>query len=316
MRVAALVGALALAACAPVDGEPPTEPYVLVLGTAQDAGLPQIGCRAACCERVRRNPGARRLVTSLLLCDPRTGQRWLLDASPDLAEQVEVAADHPATRTVEGARPPLFDGVFLTHAHMGHYAGLLELGREAYGAKGLVVHGTERMRGYLTENGPWSLLVETGGVELRPLEPGTPVALAEDLRVTPLLVPHRDEFTDTVAFLVEGPTKSLLYLPDVDGWDRWDTAVEDVLARVDHALLDATFFSREEVPGRSIEDIPHPLVRGTVERFAALPDAERAKVLFTHLNHSNPIADPGSAATRTVREAGMRVAVEGMLLEL
>lgn len=312
----ALVLTLLFAGCTPEPEATPTGPYVLVLGTAQDAGLPQIGCDAPCCRRVRAEPERARMVTSILVADPRSGERWLLDASPDLGRQVELAEGHPATRTSDSPRPPLFEGVFLTHAHMGHYTGLLDLGREAYGAKDLAVFGTERMNGFLRTNGPWSLLVETGGIELRTLSPGEPIRLTSDLSVTALVVPHRDEFSDTVAFLVEGPERKLLYLPDIDRFEVWERSIEDVLAGVDVALLDATFYSADEIPGRSIEDIPHPLVSESIKRFRLLSEGERAKVVFTHLNHSNPIADTQSPEARAVREAGMRVAREGMVFEL
>jgi pyrroloquinoline quinone biosynthesis protein B len=287
-----------------------------VLGTAQDAGLPQIGCDGDACVAARRDPARRRLVTSLLLCDPRSGARWLFDATPDLREQVERAKGHPATRDLPGPRPPLFDGVFLTHAHMGHYGGLLFLGPEAYGARDLPVHCTERMATFLAGNGPWSLLVATGCLVPTVLRPGEPLALAEDLTVTALTVPHREELTDTVAFRIEGPARSVLYLPDIDKWERWETPVERVIAGVDVALLDGAFFDGDEVPGRDLSEIPHPLVSRSLERFTALPLAERRKVRFTHLNHTNPAADPGSRAAARVRALGMAVAAEGERFDL
>jgi len=291
-------------------------PYVLVLGTAQDGGLPQIGCDDAHCRRARQDGGFARLVTSLLLVDPRTGSRWLFDASPDLPRQVERMRGHPSTRALPGPRPALVDGVFLTHAHMGHYAGLLHLGPEAYGARDVPVFATPRMSAYLRTNGPWSLLVEGGTIRPIDLAPGDTRELAPDLSVSAIRVPHREEFTDTVAFLVRGPRRSLLYLPDIDKWERWSTRVEDVLAMVDVALLDASFFDAGEVPGRDLADIPHPFVVESLARFAALPAAERAKVRFTHLNHTNPVVDPESEAAARVRAAGMGVARDGDRFEL
>ncbi len=301
---------------APAEDSAPADPYVLVLGVAQDAGRPQIGCRSNCCESARRNPDDRRFVTSLLLADPRSGKRWLLDATPDLREQVEVAEGHPVTRKAPGPRPPLFEGVFLTHAHMGHYTGLLQLGPEAYNAQHLPLYGTERMEAYLSQNGPWNLLLAQGNWDYRTMVPGEAVSLAEDLTVTAILVPHRREFTDTCAFLIRGPRRSLLYLPDIDKWDRWDTPIEEVLAQVDVALLDGAFFADGEIPGRSIDQIPHPFISETLERLAPLPRSERAKVVFTHLNHTNPALDEDSAAALTVREAGMAVARRGTIYPL
>lgn len=293
-----------------------SQPYAVVLGTAQDGGLPQVGCDEAPCRRARRRAGARRLVASLLVVDPRTGGRWLIDATPDFREQVAVAERHPATRVDEGPRPPLFEGIFLTHAHVGHYTGLVHLGREAYGARGTPLHVSSRMAAFLSENGPWDLLVRAGHVRLEEFRAGEPVTLGENLSVTPVAVPHRDEYSDTHGFVVRGPTRSLLYLPDIDKWGRWTERIEDVLSGVDVALLDGTFFADGEVAGRAMSEIPHPFIVESLERFAAMPEAERAKVVFTHLNHTNPAADGRSAAARRVRRAGMAIAEDGQVLPL
>jgi len=296
--------------------ENPAEPYALVLGTAQDAGIPQIGGRAAPDDAARRDPAARRLVTSLLVCDPASGGRWLVDASPDLAEQIDRAAGEPPTRTSEGARPPLVDGIFLTHAHIGHYLGLAELGREAYSADRVPLHLSARMAGFVRSNAPWELLVRLGNVELVPFVPGRPVALTASLSVTPVEVPHRGEYTDTYAFLVRGPRRALLYLPDIDKWERWDQRIENWIAQVDVALLDGTFFGDGEVPGRAMSEIPHPFIAESLARFASLPATERSKILFTHLNHTNPAALADTPERRRIEAAGMSVAIEGQRIDL
>jgi pyrroloquinoline quinone biosynthesis protein B len=310
------------AGLAPSTDAPLDVPYVLVLGNAQDAGLPQIGADHPLDEAARDDPARRRFATSVLICDPRSGKRWLLDATPDLREQVELAAGHPASRReylanlgTEG-RPPLFEGVFLTHAHMGHYLGLAHLGREAYSATGVPVHASPRMAGYLRDNGPWSLLVELQNVVLRELRPGEPVQLAADLAVEAFEVPHRAEYSDTYGYLVRGPQRALAFLPDIDKWERWERPVEELLAEVDVALLDATFYAEGEIPGRSMAEIPHPFVAESLERFARLPEAERAKVWFIHLNHTNPLGDPGGEARSAVRAAGCDVARQGQVFGL
>lgn len=309
--LAALAGVLAACHAARIAEAPPATPYVLVLGTAQDGGLPQIACTCANCRAARADPARRRLVTSLLLVDPRSGKRWLFDATPDLPQQVERARScfHPQG----GRRPALFDGIFLTHAHLGHIAGLLELGREAYASAATTTYASAALSAFLRANGPWSQLLDEHHLELRELVPGEPVALAADLRVTPLLVPHRHEFSDTLAFLIQGPRRALLYLPDIDKWERWETPIESVLARVDVALLDGTFFDADALPGRDLAEIPHPFVIESLARFAPLDALARAKIRFTHLNHSNPLANPASAPAARVRAAGMAIASEGEL---
>jgi pyrroloquinoline quinone biosynthesis protein B len=253
----------------------------------------------------------------VLLVDARSGRRWLLDCTPHLEEQVAAAHGHGRVAAAgAGGRAPLFDGIFLTHAHLGHYAGLLQLGREAYGARAQRVWATERMERFLVGNDPFALLVESGALVLERIVPGEPVQLAPDLALEAIPVPHRDELSDTVAFVVRGPTRTLLYLPDIDKWERWDQRIEDVLAGVDVALLDGTFAADGEIPGRSMADIPHPFLAESLTRLGRLPAAERAKVRFTHLNHTNPATREDSDAARSVRSAGMGIAREGLVLEL
>jgi len=290
-----------LAGCLAPHPTTPAGPHVTVLGTAQDGGLPQFGCNEPRCDAARRDPSQRRFVTSLLLTDPRSGSRWLFDSSPDIREQL--GSTH-------------VDGIFLTHAHIGHYLGLAQLGREVAGTHDMPVWAAPRMRDFLAHNGPWSLLVDTHAIELREMPLTGEVELAPDLHVSALVVPHRDEFSETLAFLIRGPHRTLLYLPDIDKWQRWDLRLEDVLARVDVALLDGTFFADGELPGRSMAEIPHPFVVETLERLRGAPPEVRAKVVFTHLNHTNPACDAGSEARSLIEAAGMRVATDGERIEL
>ncbi len=279
----------------------------LVLGIAQDGGVPHIGCQQELCMAARRDPTRRERVASLGLVDDRAGARFLIDATPDLPSQLESLN---AGRTLADRRRPV-EGILLTHAHVGHYAGLVYLGREALGAKGVPVYATARMARFLRENGPWSQLVSLGNIELREIEAGRELRLTPDLRVTPVAVPHRDEWSDTVGFVVRGPSGSLLYLPDIDKWEKWDRRIEDEVARVDLALLDATFHALEEIPGRSQTEVPHPLVGETTGRLAALA----RRVVFIHLNHTNRLLfDPGARAELEAK--GFRVARDGESLPL
>lgn len=315
---AILATTTALVAAARADGSRPasrTAPFAVVLGTAQDGGLPQVGGTAPEDEAARRDPGRRRLVASLLIVDPASGERFLIDATPDLREQVDLA-DAVAPRAKSVARPPLFDAIALTHAHVGHYAGLMHLGREAYGANAQRVLATDRMATFLETNGPWNLLVKLRHIALERVAAATPARLNDRLTITPIAVPHRDEFSDTVGFVVRGPSRALLWLPDIDKWERWDRRIEDVIAGVDVACVDGTFHDGAELPGRAMSEIPHPFISESLARFASLPAAERAKIVFIHLNHTNPAATPRSAAQRDVLRAGMRVAREGERLPL
>ena len=294
---------------------PPSHPYVLALGTAQDGGLPQIACHRPCCERVRKDPTQARMVTSLLLVDPHSNQRWLLDAGPDLPNQVQLA-DQIAPRPSSPGRPPLFDGILLTHAHMGHILGLLHLGRESYGAESQPVICTPSVASFLRDEAPWSLLVTAGHIEIQELRPDTMLKLNDRLRVELIQVPHRGEFSDTVAIRIEGPRGAVLYLPDIDKWTRWDRDLAAELARVQLAFLDATFFGPDELPGRSMSEVPHPFVVETMQQLEHLSAQEKSKVRLIHLNHTNPLHDPDSGARGEVQRAGFGRAIQGQPLGL
>lgn len=274
------------------------EPYVQVLGIAQDAGHPQAGCQRACCEAAFADPTKAHRASSVAIVDPDSGRWWLVDASPDLPAQIH-------------GLPGDMAGVFVTHAHIGHYTGLVNLGREVMGVKDVPVWAMPRMQDFLSQHEPWAALSRQDHIRLSSLQHNTTVSITPTLSVTPLQVPHRDELSETVGFVIRGPNRAVLYLPDIDKWERWDTRIEDVLASVDVALLDGTFFEDGELPGRDMSVIPHPFISESMARFAPLPKAERAKVRFIHLNHTNPALDPVSESSERVRQSGMAVSEEG-----
>jgi pyrroloquinoline quinone biosynthesis protein B len=287
-------------------------PFLMVLGTAQDAGYPQAACQKLCCREAWNNVELRQGATCLAIVSADRKMRWLVDCTPNFPEQLRML-DQQAP--VEGRGPGLH-GIFLTHAHIGHYSGLIHLGREVMGARSLPVYTMPRMESFLKTNGPWSQLVKLENIELRALKAETETELTKTLRVTPLLVPHRDEFSETVGFIIQGPNRRVLYLPDIDKWSRWDRKIEDVLAQVDLAYLDGTFYANGEIPGRDMSEIPHPFIEESMKRLASLPDKERAKVRFIHLNHTNPALRPTSDASRTIRDRGFGVARTGDVVSL
>jgi len=284
-------------------------PTLVVLGTAQDAGAPQAGCRRPCCEARHGNPARQRYATSVALIDEDA--RWIFDATPDFPRQLALLdAVHPTERS------PGLAGIFLTHAHIGHYTGLMHLGREVMGARSVPVHAMPRMAAFLAENGPWRQLVDLDNIVIRRLQADKTVILNPGLEVTPVVVPHRDEFSETVGFLIRGPRATALYLPDIDKWSRWEKRIEDVLATVDHALVDATFFDGNELPGRDMAEIPHPFIVETMTRLETLPVAEKRKLIFIHMNHTNPALEPDSEASASIEAAGFRIARRGMRIDL
>jgi len=288
-----------------------------VLGIAQDGGYPHAGCQRTCCLKAWRDRALRRHVSSIAIIDPQSRERWVIDATPDFTAQLEMLnRAFPLVTSPVAPSSPIADhlgitGIFLTHAHIGHYTGLMYLGREAIATHDLPVYVMPRMMKFLSESGPWSQLVTLRNIELRQLKEDEPTRLNERLTVTPFRVPHRDEFSETVGFTIRGPHKSVVFIPDIDKWERWDRRLEDQVTHNDRLYLDGTFYDDGEVPGRSMKEIPHPFITETMSRLSSMTPADRGKVHFIHLNHSNPALDPDGAAARRVVKSGFRIATEG-----
>lgn len=293
-------------------GAPPANaPFVITLGIAQDGGYPQAGCRKTCCARAWKDSKLRRYVSCMAIVDPVTGQRWIVDATPDFRDQLRLLDEAVPVETGPG-----IDGVFLTHAHVGHYAGLVHLGREVMGTKAVSVYAMPRMRAFLEGNGPWDQLIRLNNISLRTMEDGVAVRLNERIRVTPFLVPHRDEYTETAGFKIEGPGRSVLYISDIDKWNQWGVSIVDLITSVSAAYLDATFYAEGEIPGRNMADIPHPFIEESLRLFEDLPAEEKAKIHFIHFNHTNPVLDPDSDARRRVEDAGYHIAEQSEIFGL
>ncbi|HKQ50449.1 MAG TPA: MBL fold metallo-hydrolase [Phycisphaerae bacterium] len=310
-----------------------TGPRLRILGTVQDGGLPHVGCWCSNCQAARASPSRRRYVSSVALILPRPSGHpsiYLIDATPDLRSQLDLLHDVRPGVTDGIDRSPV-DGVFLTHAHIGHYLGLAFFGYEALNTSNLPVYCTPRMADFLRTNGPWSQLVRIGNVQLQTLEQRRPVRVPVDdakgdhVLITPLTVPHRDEYSDTVGFIIrrehrenEAAGSAVLFVPDTEPWERWNPSLLKVIEQygVNVAILDGTFYSGDELPDRGTGKIGHPLMKDTMDLLEPLVRAGRLTVYFTHLNHSNPALDPASPASREIRRRGIRVAKEGMELPL
>ena len=303
-----LAALAALLCCGSVLADDAT--YIQVLGIAQDAGYPQTNCYQPHCMRAWHKPELRRKASSIAVVDEPNKTKYLFDATPDMREQLydlqRVAPDDEYA----------LDGVFLTHGHIGHYTGLMHFGREAVGASGVPVYAMPRMHEFLSSNGPWDQLVRLGNIELRGLTDGKTVRAGPGMTITPFAVPHRDEYTETVGYRIEGPDKSAVFIPDIDKWEMWSTDIIDIIRSVDYALVDATFFKDGELGGRDMSRIKHPFVAESMALFASLKKEERARVIFIHMNHTNPLLIDGSPEQAEVERLGFRYASEGMRLDL
>jgi pyrroloquinoline quinone biosynthesis protein B len=295
MRVIVLLAAIAAAL-------PSAGPKAIVIGIAQDGGIPQIGCTQKICKTQKH------YVSSLALV--QEDSLVLIDATPDLREQYAELT----RRFGQAVRPNLFDGILLTHAHMGHYTGLLYLGKESISVKKVPVWCSAEMADYLTKNAPWSLLISNGNIELHPFESGKQIQIGS-LNITPLAVPHRKEFTDTHGFLIQGSRNSLLYIPDIDSWEPVKTQMTDWLSKTNFALLDGTFYSGNELPGRNMKLVPHPTIQDSIEFLSTIPEL-KCQIFFSHLNHTNPLLDADSAEAKNFLKTSYHVAHEWQEFDL
>jgi pyrroloquinoline quinone biosynthesis protein B len=289
-----------------------SQPYkntLQILGVMQDAGSPQAGCTRSCCVNNNGGLNERREVVSLAVYD-ENGKCWLVECTPDVTTQLREIGDHSAGHRLAP------QGIFLTHAHIGHYSGLLHLGREEMGAKNIAVYAMPRMKGFLERNGPWSQLVMLENISLKELHDNKTISLSAGISVTPFSVPHRDEFSETVGFVIRGSQYKFLFIPDIDKWEKWNKNIFEEMRSCDYAFIDGTFFSGNELPGRNMKEIPHPLIVETMQLLRGLEKKDRRKVHFIHINHSNPAGNENSAESALIRKEGFMRAVKGMTFSL
>ncbi len=284
---------------------------LVVLGTLQDGGMPHIGCEEEACQELIQQPDPTKKVVSLGLIDHVHQKNYLFEATPDISFQMSLLKE---LSSFQNSNIP--NGIFLTHAHMGHYTGLLQLGKEALDAKGETVFAMPKMKRFLQSNQPWKILIDQKNIQVTSLENETPKQLTPYLKVIPVLVPHRDELSETVGYKIKGPHKTVLFIPDINKWSLWDQDILTQINEVDYAFIDATFFDNSEVGYRDLSEIPHPFVVESMDLLSDLSTANKNKVYFIHFNHTNPLIDTESSASNQVTSAGFQIASMGMKFEL
>ncbi len=257
---------------------------IILLGVAQDGGYPHIGCTKACCEKAWLNDTLKNHPISFALMDTLEKKWWLFEATPDITEQLQLFRE-----LTDSAFTYLPEGVFITHAHIGHYTGLMYFGREAMQTSGIAVYTLPRMADYLLNNGPWSQLLVLKNIIVYPMQADSLYQLSPQISVTAFTVPHRDEFSETAGFKIKAGGKNVLFIPDIDKWEKWDRSIIAEVHKTDIALLDATFYLPDELPGRKMEEIPHPFVTETMQLFEGESAQEKNKIIFIHFNHTNPL---------------------------
>ncbi len=290
--------------------QPTSGVYLFVLGTIQDAGSPQLGCYRDCCRDLQSNPDPTRKIVSLGLIDYENQKKYLFEATPDFVSQWS------SLNSFAGFDTNKVDGIFLTHAHIGHYTGLIFLGVESMNGDHVPVFTMPEMSKFLESNGPWSQLVKVGNIELKALTNSKEIILNNQISVEAIQVPHRDEYSETVGFKVQGPNKSFLFIPDINKWNLWETSIVEMIKEVDYAFLDGSFYDGEELPNRYMDEIPHPFISESMELFSALPEEEKSKVHFIHFNHTNPILIKDSEQREKVLQNGFQIAEFHQMIEL
>ena len=276
-----------------------------VLGTIQDGGIPHMGCNKICCLKYFKNNTFRVGVSSLGISNLKNETNYLIDATPNVNHQLKalIGTSNPSEK---------LNGIFLTHAHMGHYSGLLNFGREAMNSKNIPLYLMPRFYNFIQNNGPWNQLVKLENVMLKRIYDREKITLESNLSITPIQVPHRDEYSETVGFLIEGNKKSALYIPDIDKWEKWNNSIIKLIKNVDYAFLDGTFYDEKEVNNRDISEIPHPFIIESLKLFNPLDESEKNKIYFIHLNHTNPLLNSDSSEYNRVIREGFNVADPNM----
>ena len=289
-------------------GNIPTTPYLTVLGIAQDGGFPHINNNQEF-RQAANNPSLIELVVSLGLVDPTNQKKILFEATPNMPEQLSIL-ERNYLKTNK-----IIDGIFLTHAHIGHYTGLMHFGKEAMGSTNIPVMVMPKMKTFLETNGPWEQLVTLKNIRLLPLAEDTAVQITPAVKVIPFVVPHRDEYSETVGYKIVGQTKSALFIPDIDKWEKWNKSILAEVQKVDYAFLDGSFYADGEIP-RPMSEIPHPFVTETVSAFAKADSITKSKIIFIHFNHSNPVLDPDFLGRKELEAQGFRFAQQGAIYKL
>ncbi|MDA7741287.1 MBL fold metallo-hydrolase [Flavobacteriaceae bacterium] len=282
--------------------------YIYILGNTQDAGLPHIGCQHKFCQD-NFDIHEEYFVTSIAVVNSDLRKYILFEATPDITYQLNYLKNNNFQEFL------LPESLYITHAHIGHYTGLIYFGREALGSKNLLVKVLPKMSKFLQTNGPWSQLVAINNIQIQDTSFGISNKELTNISVTPIQVPHRDEYSETAGYIIQGKNKKALFIPDIDKWEKWDKDLTQWVEEFDYLLLDATFYDSKEI-NRDISEIPHPLVTETIDLLSGLNIKDRNKVYFIHMNHTNMMLDPDSELSKLVTSKGFNIARLGQKLYL
>jgi len=285
-----------------------TEPYIIILGNAQDAGFPQIACNKKCCKKAWKKQKLQRHATCFAVINPATKKSYLFEATPDIKWQLQMLKKHMNDKT------HLPSAIILTHAHIGHYSGLLMLGKEAMSTDRMPVYAMPMMKKFLSSNGPWSQLVDQKQITLNGITEEKEYQLDESIRIKAFRVPHRDEFSETVGYIIYFNNKKICFIPDIDKWNKWEKDLTELVRENNTLIIDGTFYKDGELKNRTMKEVPHPFITETMDKLNDMNAEEKAKVYFIHFNHTNPVLRNGKQR-KSVFKNGFRICDEGMILK-
>jgi pyrroloquinoline quinone biosynthesis protein B len=299
---------------------------VAVLGSAAGGGVPQWNCRCANCAAARAGVRPRRLQSGAAVS--ADGKRWLLlNCSPDVAAQVEA---YPALQPMELRGTPI-EGMLFTDANVDHIGGLATLRQS--GEHRFTIRSSDVIRDIAVAQPAFAPFARAPHRWLEvPLDaPCAPAGdrdlVGNELEVRAIAVPGTTPGFDgrrtargaVVAYEIRARSdaQTFLFAPV---FAAVDDALAAALRRADVAMLDGSFYSDDEMlaagvlqkTARSLGHQPVGDAGGTLEALRGT----RARAIFTHVNNSNPMLDPASEAARTLAEAGVEVAYDGMELRL
>ena len=294
---------------------------VVVLGTAQDAGLPQLGCNCSNCSKAISNQRFRRLVSSLGIFNTITGKSYIIDATPNLTEQVRLLnkikskflnKSNYSLKNITGTNEFELSGIFLSHAHIGHYLGLVQLGKEALCANKIPVYATSSMIKFLNANSPFNDLIINKNIIPNEIKIDKKFIINQSLSLTPFFVQHRHEHSDTVGFYISGSKKELLYIPDMD------VLSQDVLDRIsdaDIAIIDGTFYDKSELSTyHDFQKVSHPTIKESMQILKTI--TKGTSIYYTHFNHTNPVLDSKSEVLNEIKANGLKLVHKGQAFKI
>ena len=284
---------------------------LLVLGTVQDGGYPHVGCNQSCCKHILDNPNAKKMVASIAIIDNFKKHVWIIDATPDINNQIRLLNQY-----IPSLQYPNLSGIFLTHAHMGHYTGLLNLGLESMNLKNIPIYVLDQMESFIENNSMLNQLIINKNITINKISNNEVLRLNDSISIKPFYVPHRNELSETAGFNIITEKKSVIYIPDIDSWSDWDIEISDLVKEHDLLLLDGTFYSKEEIKHRDLKKIPHPSIVETMNLLESLSIEDKNKIFFTHLNHTNNALRMNSNEYNNIITSGYNILNDKQIFEL